>query len=131
METARRDLAGSMGRRFAARNGKHRERTIRELFRPVVTLFATLLSPWAWSVAQKQPHRINKLRAVAAIVAICAVLIAPMMLSAGIHFTSGALECAAVGCGMAWIIGGTAIVAALCAGLVGPAAVACAVTFAA
>lgn len=105
------------------------ERRLRRLFRLVVTLFAAILSPWTWSTARKQPHVASRLRAVAAVVAICAVLIAPVMLAGGVHVVSH--EMAAIGATMAWIIAGTAISFAICAPLVTVAAGACAVVMAA
>ena len=107
------------------------EQRLRRFFRSTLAFLAVVVAPWTWAVARKRPHYARGLRVAVALVAICAVLIVPMVMSASIHFTPPALECAAVGCGVAITVIGAAAVAALCAGLAGPAAVACAAVFAA
>lgn len=123
MQTAKQALIGSVGPRFAVKQRKRTGRKLRKLFRSVVTQFAAILSPWAWSVAQKKPHRMSKLRVVAAMVAIFAVLIAPVMLGSGFHLVSQ--ECSMVSCGFYIDLFGMTFLAVLCGGLAGPAAYAC------
>ena len=97
-------------------------------FRAFAKLCARIVGPLGLSASKRQMQS-SALRKVVAVATMCAILLAPVMLGGGIHVISHELE--AVGASMAWVIGGTIIVGALCGGLAGPAAIACATVMAA